>query len=82
MALSLFKIFFWLVQYATGYHPWPVAPPTADEASFILAWRQSIKLRIVAEKGIKVQKEYISGSRQRLKSGRVKVYAEEIKKNP
>ena len=57
--VSLVKIFFWLVQYATGYHPWPVAPPTADEASFILAWRQSIKLRIVAEKGIKVQKEYI-----------------------
>ena len=57
--VSLVKIFFWLVQYATGYHLWPVAPPTADEASFILAWRQSIKLRNVAEKGIKVQKEYI-----------------------
>ena len=55
----LVKIFFLLVQYATGYHPWPVAPPTADGASFTLAWRQSIKLRIVAEKGIKVQKEYI-----------------------
>ena len=33
--ISLIKILFWLVQYATGYHPGPVVPPTADGASFI-----------------------------------------------
>ena len=26
--------FFWLVLYATGNHPEPVAPPSADGASF------------------------------------------------
>ena len=31
--VSFVKIFFGLVQYTTGYHPGPVAPPTADGAS-------------------------------------------------
>ena len=26
----------WLVQYATGYHPGPVAPPRTDGASFLV----------------------------------------------
>ena len=28
---------FWLVQYATGYHPGPVAPPGTDGASLIFS---------------------------------------------
>ena len=31
--LILLKKYFWLVQYAAGYHPGPVAPPRTDGAS-------------------------------------------------
>ena len=33
MACIIFQNIFWLVQYATGYHPRPVALPTTDGAS-------------------------------------------------
>ena len=31
--ILLIKKYVWLVQYAAGYHPGPVAPPRADGAS-------------------------------------------------
>ena len=34
--VSLIKIIFRLVQYATGYHPVPVVPPSADRASLYI----------------------------------------------
>ena len=33
--ILLIKIIFWAPQKATGYHPRPVAPPTADGASLV-----------------------------------------------
>ena len=36
--VSLVKICFWLVQYATGYNPGLVAPRTADFFADVLIW--------------------------------------------
>ena len=40
----LIEIIFWPVQKAAGYHPGPVAPPTADGASL----EKNLKQRLIA----------------------------------
>ena len=35
--ILLITKYFWLVKYAAGYHPEPVAPPRIDGGFFVLA---------------------------------------------
>ena len=38
MSHTAYKKYFWLVQYAAGYHPGQVAPPRTDGASLAAKW--------------------------------------------
>ena len=56
---------FWLIQYAAGYHPGPVAPPRTDEASLKLVfWNENLKCRSLSVFKVRKQKPFLIGDSQ------------------